>query len=76
MRLDGDAALALDIHVVKHLVAEVPVVNGLRELEETIGKRGLSMVNMCNDAKIPNVTRINHDARVTLWLLSQRLEGL
>ena len=54
MRLDRDAALALEIHVVEQLLLHVAQGNGLRLLENAVGKRALAVVNMCNDAEIPD----------------------
>ena len=54
MRLDRDAALALEVHVVEQLLLHVAQGDGLRLLENAVGKRALAVVNMCNDAEIPD----------------------
>ena len=53
--LDGDAALALQVHIVKHLILEFTVVYGFGILEKTVGQRALSVVDMRYDAEISNV---------------------
>ena len=56
MRLDGDAALALQIHVVEDLVFHVALRDRLGLLQNAVGKRAFAVVNMCNDAEIANFT--------------------
>ena len=48
--LDGDAALALQVHVVQHL--SFGHLYGLGELQQTVGQGRFSVVYMCNDTKI------------------------
>ena len=38
-RLDGDAALLFEIHVVQNLLLHVSLGNGLRLLQNAVGKR-------------------------------------
>ena len=52
--LDGDAALTLEIHVVEQLVLHVAQGNGLRLLQNTVGQRALAVVDVRNDAEIPD----------------------
>ena len=53
MALDGDAALTLQIHIVEHL--PLGDLNGLRLFQQAVGQRRLSMVDVGDDTKIPNV---------------------
>jgi hypothetical protein len=55
LTLYGDASLPLNIHGVKNLVAELPLVNKTRILNEPVGKGRLAVVNMSNDAEISDV---------------------
>ena len=48
--LNRNAALTLQLHVVKHL--SLRHLDGLGELQQTVGQRRLPMVDMCNDAEI------------------------
>ena len=52
MALDGDTTLLFEVHVVEHL--SLGYVYGLCCLQQTVGQRRLSMVDVGNDAKIPD----------------------
>ena len=52
LRLDRDAALALEIHRVEHLLAHVTTGDGVRELEDAIGQRRFPMVDMGDDREV------------------------
>jgi len=52
LAFDGDPAFALDVHGVQDLVLELPVRNDVGGLDETIGKRGLAVIDVCDDAEI------------------------
>ena len=47
--LDGDAALALDIHGVEQLRLHVALLDGAGELEDAVGNRRLAVVDVRND---------------------------
>ena len=49
LRLDGDAALALQVHGVEVLGAHVAGVDGARELEDAVGEGGFAVVDVCDD---------------------------
>jgi hypothetical protein len=53
MALNGNAAFALQVHVVKHL--SLSHLDGLGALEESVGKRRFAVVNMCDNTEIPNM---------------------
>ena len=53
--LDGDAPLALDIHRVENLVAELAFGNAPAPLNETIGKGRLPVVDMRDDAEVADL---------------------
>ena len=50
--LDGDALFALQIHVVQHLVLELPVAHRTGHLKHPVSQSTLSVVNMRYYAKI------------------------
>jgi hypothetical protein len=52
LALDGDAALALDIHPVQVLGAHGPVVDDAGDLQHPVGQRRLSVVDVGNDAEV------------------------
>ena len=49
-----DAALALDVHGVQKLLFHVAARNGVRKLHQPVRKGGFAVINMRNDAKIPD----------------------
>ena len=53
--LDGDASLALQIHVVQRLLLQFAVGNGSRGLEEPIGQGALPVVDVGDDAEVADV---------------------
>src|SRR5437868_10373991 len=52
MRLDGDAALAFEVHRIEKLVLFITLVDGARCLEQSIGERRLPMIDMGDDAEV------------------------
>ncbi len=63
LRLDCDAALALDVHRVEHLGFHVARVERAAKLDQAVGKRGLAVVNMGNDREVANVAEVGHGGR-------------
>ena len=55
LRLDGDAALALDIHGVEHLLDHVAGGDRSGLLDQAIGKRGFAVVDMGDDREIADI---------------------
>ena len=62
MRLDGDAALAFEVHRIQHLLAHLPFLQRARRLQQPIRQRRLAVVNVRDDAKIPDMAHV-HEAR-------------
>ena len=54
-RLDCNAALTLNVHIVEELFLHIAACNGAGLLENTVCKRRFAVINMGNDAEIPNV---------------------
>ncbi len=54
VRLDGDAALALKVHVVQNLRLHVAPGDGARQLQQPVGQRGLAVVDVRDDGKVPD----------------------
>ncbi len=53
--LDRDAALAFEVHIVKDLLLHVALFDGVGLLQQAVGQRGLAVVDMGNDGKIPKL---------------------
>ena len=53
--LDGDAALALDVHGVEHLLFHVPVSNRVGGLDQAVSQRGFPVVDVRDDGEIADV---------------------
>ncbi len=52
---DGDAALPLKVHAVKQLVLHVALGDGLGFFQQAVGQGGFPVVNMGDNAKIPDM---------------------
>ena len=55
LRLDGDAALALDIHGIEHLLDHVARGDGAGRLDQPVGERRFAMVDMRDDGEVANI---------------------
>jgi hypothetical protein len=55
VELDGDASLPLELVVVQHLLAHLPLVESRGPLQEPVRQRRLPVVDMCDDAEVANV---------------------
>ena len=53
--LDRDPALALDIHRVEHLRFHIAQGNGVRLLDQAIGERGFTMIDVRDDGEIADM---------------------
>ena len=60
--LDGDAALALQVHRVEHLRLHLSRGERAGHLEQAVGQRGFAVVNVRDDRKIADVGGV-HDER-------------
>ena len=63
LRLDGDAPLALDIHVVEQLFLHLPLGQPAGELDQPVGERALPVVDVGDDGKIADLGKVGHCAR-------------
>ena len=59
MRLDGDAALALEIHRVEHLRLHLARLQRPGRLEKAIGQRRLAVIDVRDDGKVADALRIH-----------------
>ncbi len=54
MGLDRDAALALEVHVVEHLVFHLAFRQSAGQLEQAVGERRLTVIDVSDDREIAN----------------------
>ena len=59
-RLDGDAALALEVHGVQDLVLHLALVDSVALLQKPVGKGRLAVVDVRDDGKITNLGKVGH----------------
>jgi hypothetical protein len=70
--LDGDAALALDIHRIEQLLLHVAVGHGAGGLDQPVGQGGFPVVDMGDDGEIADARGIGHAIAADSTLLSER----
>ena len=59
LRLDGDAALALEFHGTEHLLGHLPLSQATAGLDEPVRQRGLAVIDVRDDRKVPDVLLIH-----------------
>src|SRR5207253_688544 len=52
LRLDRDAALALELHRVEHLLPHLAARDGVRQLEDPVGQRRLAVIDVRDDREV------------------------
>ena len=63
MGLDGDAALALEVHGVEDLGLHLARLERTGELEKTVGQRRLAVVDVGDDREITNESLVHSTKR-------------
>jgi hypothetical protein len=63
--LDGDAALALEVHGVEELFLGFALLDGAGGFKEAVGKGGLAMVDVRDDAKVAGVLDGHEGAEIS-----------
>ena len=66
LRLDRDAALALEVHRVEHLRAHLTRRDRMRQLEDPIGERRLAVIDVRDDREVADVGLVGRHERPTL----------
>ena len=61
--LDGNAALALDIHRVEHLLLHLTLAEAARLLDQAVGEGGFTVVDMRNDGEVADFGKLCHLTR-------------
>ena len=67
-RFDRDAALALEVHVVEHLVVHLASFDRARLLQQTIGERRLAVVDVGDDREVSDVLGVRHVTSLSFQL--------
>jgi hypothetical protein len=64
--LDGDAALALDIHRIEHLLLHLALLERAGHLDEPVGERRFAVVDMGDDGEVADVFQgcVGHGAHI------------
>jgi len=73
--LDGDAALALEVHGVEYLGLHLAGGQRAGQLEESVRKGGLAVVDVRDDREVADVTWIHFVACVASILILTPAEG-
>ena len=58
---DGDATFALDVHGVEQLFLHVAFGDRSGQLDQTVGKGGLAVVDMGHDREVTDVRKLCHE---------------
>ena len=76
LRLDGNAALALDIHRIEHLFLHLARFEPAGELNQPVGKRGLAVVDMRDNGEIAYIVDLcrTHGARDSIGTRQRQVE--
>ncbi len=72
-RLDGDAALAFEVHGVEDLFVHFALRERAGHFEQTVGERGLAVVNVRDDTEVSNELGV-HCSRLKKVLAYQFLD--
>ncbi len=65
--LDGDAALALQIHRIEHLVGHLAIAQPAANLDETVGERRLAVIDVGDDGEISYVIHRLRSQTIREW---------
>ena len=58
LALDCDTALPLELHCVQNLILHLPLGEQARLLDDAIGERGFTVVNVGNDTKVSDMLSV------------------
>ena len=72
LRLDGDAALALEVHRIEQLVVHLARGDSARDLQDAVGERRLAVVDVGDDAEVADERGVHapHSSREALGAIS------
>ena len=62
--LDGDSPFALEVHGIKNLLLHLAHCQGAGELQQAIGQRGFSVVDVRDDREVANVSGVHFSGSI------------
>src|SRR5439155_24895612 len=68
LRLDRDAALALEFHIVENLLAHFARFKPAAGLDQPVGERRFAVIDMRNDREIADEAQRGHASRKMGWV--------
>ena len=74
VRLDGNAALALEVHVVEDLVLHLLGSEGFGVLEKAIGKGGFAVIDMGDNAEVARKKLLARICHENCWFKACRVQ--
>ena len=60
LRLDGDAALALELHGIEHLAGHFALLQAAAALDQPVGEGGLAVVDVGDDRDVADAREVAH----------------
>ena len=72
VELDGDPALALEVHGVEELLPHLALLHRAGRLDEAVGEGGLAVVDVRDDAEVANAG-LGHGGKIAVPPLCRRL---
>ena len=66
LRLDGDAALALDVHGIEHLGGHLARLQPAAALDQPIGQRRLAVIDVRHDGEVADMGEVGHSVSSSL----------
>ncbi len=58
MAFNSDAFFPFQVHIIQNLVLHISFANGIGRLQEAVGQGTFAVVNMGNNAKIPDILHV------------------
>ena len=75
MTLNGNSFLTLQIHIIQHLVHHVAFADCVCGLQKAVRQGGFSVVDMSDDAKIPDIIHVPSSLTGVIYSFKNVCEG-
>ena len=73
VELDRDAALALEVERVEHLLLHLALLERARGLDQPVGQRGLAVIDVRDDAEVADVVELQCRLEFGKWLWQRNI---